>query len=88
MKWYMEGGVSELAQKTMEEIDASKEMKEDIDSRLKWLGLFHRRKHQCKRQMFSNFNYVSLSLITININSHQCKRQMFSNFNCVNLKSD
>ena len=48
MKWYMEGGVKELAQKTMEEIDGSKEMKEDIDSRLKWLGLFHRRKHQCK----------------------------------------
>ena len=60
MKWYMEGGVNELAQKTMEEIDASKEMKEDIDSRLKWLGLFHRRKHQCKRQMFSNFNCVNL----------------------------
>jgi hypothetical protein len=31
----------------MEEIDAAKLTKDDVDVRLKWLGLFHRRKHQC-----------------------------------------
>ncbi|MCO5564614.1 hypothetical protein L7F22_018279 [Adiantum nelumboides] len=46
MKLYIEGEIKELAKKSMEEIDASKESKEDIDARLKWLGLFHRRKHQ------------------------------------------
>ncbi|KAG8066500.1 hypothetical protein GUJ93_ZPchr0004g39822 [Zizania palustris] len=35
----------------MEEIEADKLSKEDIDVRLKWLGLFHRRKHQYGRFM-------------------------------------
>jgi ferredoxin-nitrite reductase len=48
MKWLAEGGIEELAQKSMEEIDSSKEWKDDVDTRLKWAGLFHRRKHQCK----------------------------------------
>ncbi|CAI7906378.1 unnamed protein product [Closterium sp. NIES-53] len=38
----------ELALKTMAEVDGSKETKDDIDSRFKWLGLFHRRKQQCE----------------------------------------
>ncbi|CAI5988216.1 unnamed protein product [Closterium sp. NIES-64] len=46
-----EGGkaLRELALKTMAEVDGSKEAKDDIDSRLKWLGLFHRRKQQFGR---------------------------------------
>lgn len=48
MKLYIEGEIKELAKKTMQEIDSSKESKDDIDARLKWLGLFHRRKHQCE----------------------------------------
>ncbi|XP_020408331.1 uncharacterized protein [Zea mays] len=31
----------------MEEIDAAKLTKDNVDVRLKWLGLFHRYKHQC-----------------------------------------
>jgi ferredoxin-nitrite reductase len=47
MSLFMEGGIKELAKMPMEEIEADKLSKEDIDVRLKWLGLFHRRKHQC-----------------------------------------
>ncbi|AQK56171.1 hypothetical protein ZEAMMB73_Zm00001d052096 [Zea mays] len=32
---------------SMEEIDAAKLTKDNVDVRLKWLGLFHRYKHQC-----------------------------------------
>ncbi|KAH0909130.1 hypothetical protein HID58_032451 [Brassica napus] len=46
MKLFMENGIEELAKKSMEEIDGEKLTKDDIDVRLKWLGLFHRRKHQ------------------------------------------
>ncbi|CAI5472120.1 unnamed protein product [Closterium sp. Yama58-4] len=48
-----EGGkaLRELALKTMAEVDGSKEAKDDIDSRFKWLGLFHRRKQQYGRFM-------------------------------------
>ncbi|CAF2157806.1 hypothetical protein IGI04_025573 [Brassica rapa subsp. trilocularis] len=45
MKLFMENGIEELAKKSMEEIDSDKSSKEDVDVRLKWLGLFHRRKH-------------------------------------------
>lgn len=48
MKLFMENGIEELAKKSMEEIDSEKLTKDDIDVRLKWLGLFHRRKHQCR----------------------------------------
>jgi ferredoxin-nitrite reductase len=48
MKLYMEGGIEELANLPFEELDKAKDTKDDIDVRLKWLGLFHRRKHQCK----------------------------------------
>lgn len=51
MKFYIEGDIKLLAAKSMEEIDSSKEGKDDIDSRLKWLGLFHRRKHHYGRFM-------------------------------------
>lgn len=46
-----EGGINELAKLSMEEIDQNKLTKDDIDVRLKWLGLFHRRKHQYGRFM-------------------------------------
>jgi len=48
MKLFIEDGIKELAQMSMEEIDQNKHAKDDIDVRLKWLGLFHRRKHHCK----------------------------------------
>lgn len=48
MKLFMENGIEELAKIPLEEIDKSKLTKDDIDVRLKWLGLFHRRKHHCK----------------------------------------
>ncbi|KAL3537497.1 hypothetical protein ACH5RR_000863 [Cinchona calisaya] len=51
MKLYMENGIEELAKIPLEEIDNSKLTKDDIDVRLKWLGLFHRRKHQYGRFM-------------------------------------
>uniref|UniRef100_A0A0D3FAW3 Ferredoxin--nitrite reductase, chloroplastic n=1 Tax=Oryza barthii TaxID=65489 RepID=A0A0D3FAW3_9ORYZ len=41
----------ELAKMPMEEIEADKLSKEDIDVRLKWLGLFHCHKHQYGRFM-------------------------------------
>ncbi|PSS02711.1 Ferredoxin--nitrite reductase [Actinidia chinensis var. chinensis] len=43
--------IEELANLSLEEIEKSKQTKDDIDIRLKWLGLFHRRKHQYGRSM-------------------------------------
>ncbi|XVE66830.1 hypothetical protein DITRI_Ditri08aG0111100 [Diplodiscus trichospermus] len=51
MKLFMERGIQELAKMSMEEIDKDKATKNDIDVRLKWLGLFHRRKNQYGRFM-------------------------------------
>ncbi|KAK1301754.1 hypothetical protein QJS10_CPB12g01645 [Acorus calamus] len=52
MKFAMEESeLAGLAKMSMQEIDASKATKDDIDVRLKWLGLFHRRKHQYGRFM-------------------------------------
>ncbi|KAE8690597.1 Ferredoxin--nitrite reductase [Hibiscus syriacus] len=51
LKLFMEGGIDELANMSFEEIEKSKHTKDDIDVRLKWLGLFHRRKHQYGRFM-------------------------------------
>ncbi|XAR59450.1 Ferredoxin--nitrite reductase [Bertholletia excelsa] len=51
MKLFMENGIEELAKIPFEEIDKSKLTKDDVDVRLKWLGLFHRRKHQFGRFM-------------------------------------
>lgn len=51
MKLFMENGIEDLAKVPFEEIDKSKAGKDDIDVRLKWLGLFHRRKHQYGRFM-------------------------------------
>ncbi|MCD7446095.1 Ferredoxin--nitrite reductase, chloroplastic [Datura stramonium] len=51
MKLFMENGIEELAKIPIEEIDQSKLTKDDIDVRLKWLGLFHRRKSQYGRFM-------------------------------------
>ncbi|KAL6514239.1 Ferredoxin--nitrite reductase, chloroplastic [Orobanche hederae] len=51
MKLFMEDGVEELSKIPLEEIEESKLSKDDIDVRLKWLGLFHRRKHHFGRFM-------------------------------------
>ncbi|KAF7080705.1 hypothetical protein CFC21_084738 [Triticum aestivum] len=51
MALFTEGGIKELAKLPMEQIDADKLTKEDVDVRLKWLGLFHRRKQQYGRFM-------------------------------------
>lgn len=48
MKLFMENGIQQLAHMSFEEIDKAKLTKDDIDVRLKWLGLFHRRKHHCE----------------------------------------
>lgn len=47
MTLFMKGGIDRLASIPFEEIDSKKESKDDVDVRLKWLGLFHRRKRQC-----------------------------------------
>ncbi|KAL1290448.1 hypothetical protein HN51_058935 [Arachis hypogaea] len=51
MKLFMENGIEQLSKISLEEIESSKLTKDDIDIRLKWLGLFHRRKHQYGRFM-------------------------------------
>ncbi|KAJ9561029.1 hypothetical protein OSB04_006189 [Centaurea solstitialis] len=51
MKLFMENGIEDLAKIPIEELDKSKDTKDDVDVRLKWLGLFHRRKHQYGRFM-------------------------------------
>ncbi|KAM7482504.1 hypothetical protein LguiB_007087 [Lonicera macranthoides] len=51
MKLFMENGIDELSKIPLEEIDKLKATKDDIDVRLKWLGLFHRRKHYYGRFM-------------------------------------
>lgn len=48
MKLFMENGIDELSKIPLEDIEKLKATKDDIDVRLKWLGLFHRRKHHCK----------------------------------------
>lgn len=48
MKFFIENEIEELAKTPFAELDSSKPGKDDIDVRLKWLGLFHRRKHQCE----------------------------------------
>ncbi|XP_006349625.1 ferredoxin--nitrite reductase, chloroplastic-like [Solanum tuberosum] len=51
MKLFTENGIEDLAKISLEEMEKSKLTKEDIDIRLKWLGLFHRRKHHYGRFM-------------------------------------
>lgn len=51
MKLFVENGIHQLAKIPFEEIEKSKLTKDDIDVRLKWLGLFHRRKHHYGRFM-------------------------------------
>uniref|UniRef100_A0A2N9FEN6 Ferredoxin--nitrite reductase, chloroplastic n=2 Tax=Fagus sylvatica TaxID=28930 RepID=A0A2N9FEN6_FAGSY len=51
MKLFLDSGVEELAKFSLEELDKAKDTKDDIDVRLKWLGLFHRRKHHYGRFM-------------------------------------
>ncbi|KAK9018143.1 hypothetical protein V6N11_001124 [Hibiscus sabdariffa] len=47
----MVGGIDELAKMSLEEIEKDKHTNDDIDVRLKWLYLFHRRKHHYGRFM-------------------------------------
>lgn len=63
MKLFMEGGINDLANMSLEDIESSKLTKDDIDVRLKWLGLFHRRKHHCK--LFVFFVYFLYKLTQI-----------------------
>lgn len=58
MKLFMENGIEDLANLSMEEIDKVKVNKDDVDVRLKWLGLFHRRKHQCKFIYLCTYIYM------------------------------
>jgi len=49
MKMLLEGGLEELASVPFDQLDSGdKDVKDDIDLRLKWLGLFHRRKQHCE----------------------------------------
>jgi ferredoxin-nitrite reductase len=59
MLLFMEGGIDELAAVPMEEIEKSKLSKDDVDVRLKWLGLFHRRKHQCNSSHFIYLIFIN-----------------------------
>lgn len=51
MKLVVEEGIRDLARAPLAEIEGTKLGKDDIDVRLKWLGLFHRRKHHYGRFM-------------------------------------
>eukprot|EP00897_Mesotaenium_endlicherianum_P004176 jgi/Mesen1/3787/ME000206S02971 len=51
MKFFIDNELEELAKRPFEEIDSNKDGKDDIDTRLKWLGFFHRRKHAYGRFM-------------------------------------
>ncbi|KAL1534623.1 Ferredoxin--nitrite reductase, chloroplastic [Salvia divinorum] len=51
MNLFMENGIEELSKIPIEDLDKSKLTKDDVDFRLKWLGLFHRRKHHYGRFM-------------------------------------
>ncbi|XP_060176068.1 ferredoxin--nitrite reductase, chloroplastic-like [Lycium barbarum] len=51
MKLFTENGIEDLAKISLEEIEKTKVTKDDIDVRLKWLGLFHRRKQHYGRFM-------------------------------------
>lgn len=45
----LEGGLEELTSVPFDQLDSGdKDVKDDIDLRLKWLGLFHRRKQHCE----------------------------------------
>lgn len=48
MKFFTENEIEELAKVPFAELDTAKTTKDDIDVRLKWLGLFHRRKRHCE----------------------------------------
>lgn len=69
MKFFMENEIEELAKTPFAELDSSKAGKDDIDVRLKWLGLFHRRKHQCEYNISilqtcrHNFGYESIRVL-------------------------
>ncbi|KAG0499532.1 hypothetical protein HPP92_004223 [Vanilla planifolia] len=51
MRLLMDEGIKKLAATPLDEVEATKVGKDDIDVRLKWLGFFHRRKHQYGRFM-------------------------------------
>lgn len=45
---FISESLNEFSSIPFSELDSNKEGKDDLDHRLKWLGLFHRRKKQCK----------------------------------------
>ncbi|EPS71034.1 hypothetical protein M569_03724 [Genlisea aurea] len=51
MKLFIENEIEDLVSLPFEAIEKSKLARDDIDVRLKWLGLFHRRKHHYGRFM-------------------------------------
>ncbi|GAQ84712.1 nitrite reductase 1 [Klebsormidium nitens] len=51
MKLFTEMRIKDLAEQGFAEVDKTKEGKDDIDVRLKWMGLFHRRKRTPGRFM-------------------------------------
>jgi len=51
MKFFTHNGIEELAKIPFADLDSEKSTKDDIDVRLKWLGLFHRRKRHYGRFM-------------------------------------
>lgn len=73
MKLFMvENGIEDLAKLSMEEIDQAKNTKDDIDVRLKWLGLFHRRKHHCKFPLIFVFFSTYLCFVCFFFDVHRC----------------
>lgn len=72
MKLFMEGGIEDLAKMSLEEIESSKHTKDDIDVRLKWLGLFHRRKQHRKFPLFECSFCASPPPLTILVKHKIC----------------
>lgn len=72
MKLFMENGIEDLAKLSMEEIDQAKNTKDDVDVRLKWLGLFHRRKHHCKFPLIFVFFSTYLCFVCFFFDVHRC----------------
>lgn len=59
MKFFTENDIEELAKIPLAELEASKITKDDIDVRLKWLGLFHRRKRQCEYKIATQLSQLN-----------------------------
>jgi hypothetical protein len=92
MGQFMDDDISDLAKITMEEIHAAKLTKDDVDVRLKWLGLFHRCKHQCTPTKSTPPAMVIYLLLLMQPFAIQFQTTMFfsswcTNFTVVSLRS-